>query len=851
MGVVKHKKFSVAYAITALSILICSTVFWSTLAAQIHLQNADQLINPYLFSNNDTFQSATLPGQHSFLIKWPLFFVVHLLGSTATAFTTITVLVSLATVSSFVFLLFRIERRPLVFGTLCLILASILLLIPAEPYPGALLPVNFAMLANRNIEYILYIMSLILVAKAGRLWSWQTISSILLLGILVASDKLFLTLSIGGSLISLLLYLICKQRPYIRLSLRWLFVNSIAALFAFGILWLIPILHITHIVTGGSTLGPYTFVQNTKDLLLGVIFGSLGLFTNLGANPAFDTTIAANLPAQALHRLLTAEGIAYLVNLVIAISGFVMAYHITQQSLYKKLIFNKKKLQTPTNDTPLQLSLMLIATTLASLVIFILSSHYYPVDARYLTIVLFTVIIVIATYIRRVQFSFGTITSAGFILICVVLIGIGATWFSYQRSITALSENTNRNQLIASAIAQHPVDSLVGDYWRVLPIKQTLGSNQNIIPLASCTTARDILSSNSWRHNLSLHSFAYILPIEISTTGYPACSIKDVTSTYGRPNSSVLIAGSATHPKEVLLFYDHGTNTVKRNYDLSASILPQAISKLRDTLCTQPTIMNIVAHQDDDLLFMNPDLVHNLTAGDCVRSVYLTAGDGGYGNPLYWLGREQGTEAAYAEMLGIKNPIWTTRTVALADNNELATIASLKDAPRISLVFMHLPDGNLRGQGFPSTRFESLAKLKSRTISVIHTVDQQSNFTSEQLTSALTSLMNAYQPTEIHTQATQNLSKIHPDHSDHIATGTYAETAYAAYAAEKPDIPIKFYIGYPVRDRPQNVFNPDLSAATDAFFTYARHDSAACGSVESCGRMSYGDYLNRQYQMTP
>ena len=51
-----------------------------------------------------------------------------------------------------------------------------------------------------------------------------------------------------------------------------------------------------------------------------------------------------------------------------------------------------------------------------------------------------------------------------------------------------------------------------------------------------------------------------------------------------------------------------------------------------------------VAHLDDDLLFMNPDIASNIEAGGCVRLVYLTASDAGDDC------RERGVRAAYAYM---------------------------------------------------------------------------------------------------------------------------------------------------------------------------------------------------------
>ena len=41
-----------------------------------------------------------------------------------------------------------------------------------------------------------------------------------------------------------------------------------------------------------------------------------------------------------------------------------------------------------------------------------------------------------------------------------------------------------------------------------------------------------------------------------------------------------------------------------------------------------PTL-NVVAHEDDDLLFLSPDLLHVIQAGGSVRTIFVTAGDDG------------------------------------------------------------------------------------------------------------------------------------------------------------------------------------------------------------------------------
>ena len=48
-------------------------------------------------------------------------------------------------------------------------------------------------------------------------------------------------------------------------------------------------------------------------------------------------------------------------------------------------------------------------------------------------------------------------------------------------------------------------------------------------------------------------------------------------------------------------------------------------------------------------------------------TVYLTAGDNGSGES-YWAEREEGIEAAYAQMVGVDN-VWTTSTLTVGTHN--------------------------------------------------------------------------------------------------------------------------------------------------------------------------------------
>jgi LmbE family N-acetylglucosaminyl deacetylase len=165
---------------------------------------------------------------------------------------------------------------------------------------------------------------------------------------------------------------------------------------------------------------------------------------------------------------------------------------------------------------------------------------------------------------------------------------------------------------------------------------------------------------------------------------------------------------------------------------------------------------------------------------------------------------------------------------------------------------MRLPDGNMRGQGFSSSNHESLEQLSYGQVPSIRTVTNQSDYSAQQLTTALTTLMQTYQPSEIRTQA-DVVGHEFPDHSDHRAVGRFTALAYEQYEQRqfenKVAIPFRKYLGYPVRDRLQNVFGEDLTQKEAAFLAYAAFDGGVCQNAAQCNRTStYDGYLKRQYE---
>ncbi|HJZ36857.1 MAG TPA: PIG-L family deacetylase [Solirubrobacterales bacterium] len=262
--------------------------------------------------------------------------------------------------------------------------------------------------------------------------------------------------------------------------------------------------------------------------------------------------------------------------------------------------------------------------------------------------------------------------------------------------------------------------------------------------------------------------------------------------------------------------------------------------------CTGRTIA-FVAHQDDNLLFMNPRLQSEFDSGRCVRTVFLTAGDDGQAMP-YWVGREVGMEAAYAEMAGVADN-WTVGSVTV-DGHPLL-LKTLTADPRISIVSMRLPDGN-NGEGFPSTGSQSLMKLWASANpcgecteqeSTIEAIDHSATYTYQGLIETLAGVIGEFGPRQIFTQ---NWDEIFHgvDHPDHVATARFVRSA-AALDTE-PHRLTAFW-DYNTESFPVNVTGAVLAGKSKTFYTYAAHDPETCDSAAACEGTQYKNWLAREY----
>jgi LmbE family N-acetylglucosaminyl deacetylase len=230
------------------------------------------------------------------------------------------------------------------------------------------------------------------------------------------------------------------------------------------------------------------------------------------------------------------------------------------------------------------------------------------------------------------------------------------------------------------------------------------------------------------------------------------------------------------------------------------------------------TDLTIVAHQDDDLLLMQPDLYEAVRRGTGVTNVYVTAGNARHGLDLAET-RYRGLMQAYATIAHATD--WSCGWIRIGSNEvEHCRLASAK----VSLVFVGYPDGGTEGEAAHSLLHLWEGKLSSAgSVAFGPAVYDQAS-----LIAVLSDIISYTQPTTIRTL---EIASTHGrDHSDHMIVGALAVLATARSSVDPELIS---YRGYNVDEEPDNS-NPVLyQRSLDAVAHYEAcvYGCAPCGQA--------------------
>jgi LmbE family N-acetylglucosaminyl deacetylase len=255
--------------------------------------------------------------------------------------------------------------------------------------------------------------------------------------------------------------------------------------------------------------------------------------------------------------------------------------------------------------------------------------------------------------------------------------------------------------------------------------------------------------------------------------------------------------------------------------------------------------LNIVAHEDDDLIFFNPDVLQGIRRGAPTCTVFVTAGEYN-GNEttreIYAGQRRDGMCCAYATILDAAND-WT-RTRGLFGGREVE-FSSLTSAPDVELVFLGLPDGGDSLQPDALTRlWADSAATASSIVYPGSPVQESQDYGRADLLAVLQELMADFAPTVVRIQDTDPDPRVTADHHDHIACARFARAAVTEYATASANrLILVEHRDYSNWDYPQNLTDDVANDKGAVYQAYAAHDSAV-----GTGPLTW---LRRQYLRWP
>ncbi|MFI0240955.1 PIG-L family deacetylase [Streptomyces sp. NPDC016845] len=281
--------------------------------------------------------------------------------------------------------------------------------------------------------------------------------------------------------------------------------------------------------------------------------------------------------------------------------------------------------------------------------------------------------------------------------------------------------------------------------------------------------------------------------------------------------------------------------------------------------------MQVLAHPDDDLYFMNPDTQHSLAAGTPLVCVYVTAGEA-HGqnkspsdrNPrpdkaAYSSARHQGLRQSYATQLGL--PVFTRwdNGVLRLPNGFQAEVSTLEhQGRRVELIHldlsMHTPFGHM---GVPALWRERGLLLRTLVpagspLRTVQTYDYDS------LVDTLVALFERYRPTLVHTldpdpdiQLSDRITAIrdseqigYSDHADHTAVASFTWAALIRWTERSKGGPPAFattaFRGYYNNHWPKNLPPKVLTEKAAHLVPYGAAPDWDCGNPSGCGDYNVG-----------
>ncbi|MGW5527603.1 PIG-L family deacetylase [Streptomyces xanthochromogenes] len=282
-----------------------------------------------------------------------------------------------------------------------------------------------------------------------------------------------------------------------------------------------------------------------------------------------------------------------------------------------------------------------------------------------------------------------------------------------------------------------------------------------------------------------------------------------------------------------------------------------------------PLLLQILAHPDDDLYFMNPDTQHTLDSGVPLVSVYVTGGEANgdnrvvsdtgphvYDKAAYSSARHQGLRQAYATLLGLDKYTPWEKSVAELRGGHRAEVNRLQHQGRsVELVFlntaMHTPLGGR--MGLPSLWEDHHLQLPV-VIAEGSPLTRAKAYTYDDMVDVLAGILDDYAPTLVQTldpdpdiQHSAPADRSHDseqpgysDHADHTAAASFAWAAMIRHAERGNAFLATAYRAYYNRHWPKNLPPRVLAEKAAHLVPYGGGKDWQCGNPGGCGDYNVG-----------
>lgn len=536
------KQVGILMITVSLLALVGSSLYIGQKSALIHTSNADSIIDGYMFEGMETFQESIFPGTHSFLLKWPVFAISAFFGNTESTYVITTILLYLATVCGFLFVIYRLTNKDLHITALAgFILTCTLLLVPPQPLPGALLPLNMAMVTTRNIEFLFLFGFIYLILKSKKIASVQFIAATAIITLLGASDRYYLMIVLLAAAMYAVYTGVATRSPrsWKKVNFLPLIAGVVGYITSSLVLKAINMFGITTI-DSASKASPFSIVASVWDVFEATAGAIQGVIANYGAN-IFGKDLGISL-------------LPYLLN-----GLFLCACAVAVYILMRKKPSSRKSISY-------LFTLWLILTFIGSLIIFVASNHTYLTDGRYLTGSLFAGVAALAFVLKdtKLKGKYTYIMAINCTIILLIPVYLLAARSLYASSFSS-TQNLIKNRVDATAkiLTDNNVDVFVGDYWFTPPVRLKTDNKVLIAPMTTdyCDSPNYFLTSNAWyRPNPSVKvSALYVLKdgTENTNTFNHGCTMQHLNEKYGEPSKEFVIRKDNEGPVDIIRIYNY------------------------------------------------------------------------------------------------------------------------------------------------------------------------------------------------------------------------------------------------------------------------------------------------------